>query len=188
MNTSTESEFSDWIFGAIVTVLIVACFAWIHGLSNAPAQAVGSVIPTRSDAQLPGSKFPSSPRIVSTPAAPQGGSIAEVYECEKDGQRILSDQLCGPSANVVKIMAPNRMDAQETSGLYRGSYTSTPRFVSRPHRANYGGESNICQSIEARIDAINARMRQAYTSQEGEQLRRRLRQLSDERHDARCIR
>lgn len=188
MNTGTESESSDWIFGAIVTVLIVACFAWIYRLSNAPAQAVGSAVPAQSVAQRPGSTSPSSPRIASTPAAPKGNSIAEVYECEEDGQRILSDQLCGSSANVVKIMAPNRMDAQDTSGLYRGSYTSKSRSVSRPHRANYENESHICQSIEARIDAINARMRQAYTSQEGEQLRRRLRQLSDERHDTRCIR
>src|SRR5690606_8329402 len=144
-------------------------------LSSAPAQAVGSAIPTRSDAQRPGSTSPSSSRMVSAPAAPQGDAIAGGYECEEGGQRSLSDQRCSPSAKVVKIMAPNRMDAQDTSGLYRGSYASKSRSVSRPHRASYESESNICQSIEARIDAINARMRQAYTSQEGERLRRQLR-------------
>ena len=51
-------------------------------------------------------------------------------------------------------------------------------------KASYQDQSSICPSIEAQ----NARMRQAYTSQEGEHFRRRLRRLSDERHDARCIR
>jgi len=190
MNTSTESESSDWIFGAIVTVLIVTCFVWIDGQSDAPGQAAKLAAPPRSVRQLAesASPSPSSPLIVSTSAAPQGSSIAEVYECEKDGQRILSDQPCGPSADVVKVMAPNRMNAQDTSSLYRDLPSGRSYATPRPRRASYDDESRICQSIDAQINAINTRMRQAYTSWEGEQLRRRLRQLSDERYDARCIR
>src|SRR5687767_13286108 len=128
MHTDTESEYKDWIFGAVVTVLIVACFAWIYGYSDAPGQASGFA-PARSVTQVAGTTSPSSSRTVSRRAARQDNSIAEVYECEEDGHRIFSDQPCGPSANVLKVMAPNRMDAQDTIGSYqdsrpRGSYST----------------------------------------------------------------
>jgi hypothetical protein len=38
-----------------------------------------------------------------------------------------------------------------------------------------------CAAIDEQIDGINTRMRMAYTNREGEEFRRRLRQLSDQR-------
>jgi hypothetical protein len=49
-----------------------------------------------------------------------------------------------------------------------------------------GRNDTQCDWIEKRIDAINARMRQAYSSQEGERFRERLRTLENQRWDAKC--
>jgi hypothetical protein len=45
-----------------------------------------------------------------------------------------------------------------------------------------------CESIDARINDINARMHQGYTSLEGEYFRQRLRELSEQRWVANCHR
>ena len=116
-------------------------------------------------------------------------SIAVAYECWRDGQRILSDRPCGSDASMRTITEPNRMDPQDTSGLYR----SPARATSSSRRVSYGGgssssESSECAAIERQIDAINARMRQRYTSAQGEGLRDRLRELSRARYEAKCIR
>lgn len=188
MSAGTESQRSDWMFSAIVTMLCVACFAWIHRQSDARAQAAGPADPSGSGTQLAMPTSPSPALAISRPAASQSDSIVEVYECVEEGQRILSDRLCGPSANVLKVRAPNRMNAQDTGVLYRDTQSNRAYSRSPPHWTNYEHESSACPRIEAQIDVINARMRQAYTSQEGERLRQRLRQLSEERHAARCIR
>lgn len=114
-------------------------------------------------------------------------SVAAVYECSRDGQRILSDQPCGADASVREIAQPNRMDAQDTRNLYR------PVEAVARRGGVYSGDlpaatSSVCDSIEAQINAINARMRHAYTSWQGEQFRERLRVLSRERYEAKCIR
>lgn len=114
--------------------------------------------------------------------------IALVYECNRNGQKVLSDRPCGSDAAVREIAAPNRMDAQDTRRLY-----SPVRVPSRARNgassgSRLSGTSAVCDSIEAQFDAINARMRQPYTSSDGERFRERLRGLSEQRYEARCIR
>jgi hypothetical protein len=119
---------------------------------------------------------------------PGRNSIARVFECERDGQRVYSDQRCGSDAAVREIDAPNRMDAQDTSGLYDP--------VVEPPRSHTGSSSEsassaaikLCESIDQQIDLINARMRQGYGSWQGERFRNRLRELSRQRYEAKCIR
>src|SRR5690606_6378228 len=118
--------------------------------------------------------------------------IATAYECVgADGQRVLSDRSCGADAVVREIAAPNRMPAQDTSNLYRTPAPARDAYW-RPSQSTpaSGGpaadNSAVCDSIQARIDAINARMRQKYTSQEGERCRKQLRALSEDRWEAGC--
>jgi hypothetical protein len=120
-------------------------------------------------------------------AAPDA-PIASVYECWRDEHRILSDQPCGPDASVRQVTEPNRMDAQDTRSLYSPVYVSSRRSGGTWSAGQGANTSNRCSSIQEQIDGINARMRQAYTSQEGERFRERLRALTLQRYDAKCIR
>ena len=115
--------------------------------------------------------------------------IAVAYECWRDGHRILSDEPCGSDASIRAIAEPNRMDAQDTTQLYRrpAHTTSSSRRVSYGTSSSFS-ESSECAAIEREIDAINARMRQRYRSPEGERFRARLRDLSRARYEAKCIR
>jgi hypothetical protein len=86
---------------------------------------------------------------------------------------------CGPDASIRAIAEPNRMDAQDTTQLYRPAHAAP-----NSRRVPYGTsssfpESSACGEIERAIDAINARMRQRYTSAEGERFRARLRDFSN---------
>jgi hypothetical protein len=187
MITDAGSDSSDWRFGALVTLLIVVGFGWIYRQSDIAARSADSVEP-RTLSTLGAPEVQWSPPIVPASAAPKSDSILDVYECESEGERILSDQPCGPSAEVVQVMAPNRMKAHEPSGLYRDSRSSRSERRLRPAEAHHAAGSSICRHIEEQIQAINSRMRQAYRGSEGERFRHRLRELSDQRHAARCIR
>lgn len=115
--------------------------------------------------------------------------IAVAYECWRNGQRILSGRPCGSDAAMRTIAEPNRMDAQDTTQLYRrpAHATSNSRGVSYGTTSSFS-ESSECAGIEREIDAINARMRQRHTSAAGERFRARLRDLSRARYEAKCIR
>jgi hypothetical protein len=115
-------------------------------------------------------------------------SIAVAYECTRDGQRILSDRPCGADASIRRIAEPNRMDAQDTRALYSPVYVGSQRSRGTSSTGEASSTSGVCDSIEAQIDSINARMRHAYRNREGEQLRERLRELSRQRYEAKCIR
>ena len=114
-------------------------------------------------------------------------SIAVAYECTRDGQRILSDRPCGADALIRRIAEPNRMDAQDTRALYSPVYVGSQRRSETWSDGQGASTSAVCDSIEAQIDSINARMRHAYTSWDGERFRERLRDLSRQRYEAKCI-
>jgi hypothetical protein len=51
-----------------------------------------------------------TPRVRYQPArVVRSDAIAAIYECERNGQRVLSDRPCGPGAEVRIISTPNRM-------------------------------------------------------------------------------
>jgi hypothetical protein len=114
--------------------------------------------------------------------------IATVFECRVRGQRIYSDQRCGPEADERPIQAPNRMDSQDTSIL------SSPDVVLERSRSERGSTEepvvnsarSECDRIEQEKNSINARMREGYGSPEGERLRDRLRLLGDRYYDLHC--
>lgn len=186
-----EKEHRDLIVGAVMTAVVVGGLFWIR------SQPIEKPVEEVAEARVEAEALP--PQIVepigneevvyrTTPRA-RRDSITHVYECERDGQRVLSDQRCGSDAEILEIARSNRMDAQDTRNLYRPTYRATaPRSGSAPGFSSNGSNASVCDSIERRIDAINARMRSKYSGREGEGFRDRLRRLSKQRHEAKCIR
>jgi hypothetical protein len=139
---------------------------------------------------------PSERRPVPRPSSKE---TVKVYECYVNGQLVLSDQRCAENARerVVDVTRPNptdaamaqyRLEEQKRREAYRSS--PPPRRSSTGQSgagSSYGaGNASRCARIDQRIEWINSRMRQGYTSQEGEWLREDLRRLKQERWDARC--
>jgi hypothetical protein len=186
-----ETERRDWIFGALVTVFIVGALIWLNSLpdnSKKTASEIAAEPPVESAGAVPLIPNPEPVSFVlEDEFVEKRNSIARVFECERNGQRVISDRPCGPDAAVREIQAPNRMNRQDTRPLYRPAPASIQRQQARG-RSSAGGGSNkqLCASIEEQIDVINARMRRGYRSWEGERYRERLRQLSAERWDAGC--
>jgi Domain of unknown function (DUF4124) len=125
-------------------------------------------------------------------------AATNVYRCV-DGSRqsIFSDRPCG---NVTEV---RRYESAEIN-TYSPPLTAP---ASRPSRGNGSGvaasrsapssddslrafQSEIragqCEQIQDSIDAVNARMRRGYTSQEGERLRATLRGLKKQRDETGC--
>jgi hypothetical protein len=113
--------------------------------------------------------------------------ITTVFECQGDEGRVLSDQPCGGGARLREISAPNRMNAEPIARPHslaapeRGRKSVSEVGVGSPR-----GDAAACARIESAVDSINARMRQQYSSQEGEFWRGRLRELSEQRWNAKC--
>jgi hypothetical protein len=182
-----DREWEGW-FWIITSVLVVAVLGALHsfGASRPSSNSISS--PQAADSgPLPAQGEIAAPRP-SLQAAPEAPRIATVFECRVNGQRIYSDQRCGSKADERPILAPNRMDAQDTSIL------SSPDAVlarSRSERTNarepvFDAARSECGSIEQEKNSINARMREGYTSLEGEWFRDRLRVLDARYYDLRC--
>ena len=187
---SDEAEGREWIIGIVVTVLIIGGLYWIRNqpieeeaagpMPVGPASAQYQSDPHREQGALAHDE-----RVITTRRS-SPSTIGRVFECEQDGQRVLSDQRCGADAAVREIAAPNRMQAQDTSVLYEPLPRSIQVQKRRAARQRTGSNAAICTQIDEDKDRINARMRQPYTSWEGERLRARLRELSERRWKARC--
>jgi hypothetical protein len=177
-----ERDRWDVLLGVLVATMAIG---GLYLLSRDPPQE------EHSQAAVTTATAHSDSRIEASQASAQSAvepTIGSVYECNRSGQKILSDRPCGPDASVRQIAEPNRMDAQDTSQLYRPVYGISGR---RSGSGSASGSSDVsarCDSIQQRIEAINARMRHRYTSQQGQRFREELRDLSRERYEARCIR
>lgn len=191
---SDEIERRDWIFGVFVTLVIVGGLFLIRsqpleekrerGSNESAALSTPAIVKDdRPDAR---SSYRDTYVRNEFSGRRSPDAIARVFECERNGQRILSDQPCGTDASVREIAAPNRMRAQDTSSLYDPPPRSIQVQKLRASQHQAGSNVSLCASIDREKDWINARMRQPYTSWEGESYRERLRQLSARRWDAGC--
>jgi hypothetical protein len=115
--------------------------------------------------------------------------IATVYECADGSQRVFSDRPCSRDARVRELSAPNGMvavqDVARSTSKADPPHAVEPRRDSGDHSSIRAAES-LCDSLDQQIDSINVRMRHAYSSAQGEDYRKRLRDLSDRRWDANC--
>lgn len=178
-----DRDHIDILIGIVVVAAVIAMLmAVARGRSGSPRVASSMAVDTNAELQT--AAMPVSIQRLQ-PAEPtlQRNIIATVFECEIQGQRVLSDQPCGEDAVIRRVSAPNRMQAQDTSNLYspvRQSRSSgAAGEVMRPN-------ATVCASIEQQIKSIDARMRRKYTNPEGEYFRGRLRVLREQRWDAGC--
>jgi len=186
----TDRDWEAW-FWMITSALVVAVVGALHAFGGSSPSSNSTSSPqtalsTSQRAQVEGV----APKLTSH-ASPEGHAdtrIATVFECRANGQRIYSDRRCGPNADEHPILAPNRMDAQDTNIL------SSPDEVlarSQSERTNarepvFDAARSECGSIEQQKNSINARMREGYTSPEGEWYRERLRALDTRYYELRC--
>ena len=132
---------------------------------------------------------------------PRDDGGTHVYRClDANGQSIFSDQPCAgivevrryDSAKVNTYSAPRSAGAAPTTqGVpsYSSSQTVTRSTSYSSSSARQApGRPAICDSIQQQLDAINARMRQRYTSQQGEWFRGQIRSLKRMRDESRCTR
>jgi hypothetical protein len=175
----------------ITSALVVAIVAALHAFGASGLSSIKtSTLQTATSAPLAAKDAIGVPRPTpqASPAPPADARIATVFECRVRGQRIYSDQRCGPQADERPIQAPNRMDSQDTSIL------SSPDLVLERLRSERGNTEepvvnsarSECDRIEQEKNSINARMREGYGSPEGERLRDRLRVLGDRYYDLHC--
>jgi hypothetical protein len=186
----TDRDWEGW-FWLITSALVVAVVGALHAFGgSSPSSNSTSSPQTVISAPLLAQVESDAPRLPShaNPEAPADARIATVFECRVNGQRIYSDQRCGSNADEHPILGPNRMDAQNTNIL------SSPAEVlarSRSERTNarepvFDATRSECGSIEQQKKSINARMREGYTSSEGEWFRDRLRALDTRYYELRC--
>ena len=175
-------ESRDFLIAFMATCLIasglVAYAHWITPDRSKPG-AHGTRDDARENHEEATTSHGSSPQVIAT-----------VYECNDDNGRVLSDQPCGDGAQVRHIEMPNLMRAQPDSNTrsITPSRSTRTRAARAPIEQGTSRNEACCESIDVHIDHINARMRQGYTSREGEYLRQRLRELSDQRWEANCHR
>lgn len=188
------------VLGALA---IVAFFAWKHfsgkldSMDTAePAPEAAIVEPTVIEP--PRLIEAPAPQYLSPPPARTGReSYVGVYECVENGQRVISDRPCSSSAQARTLVVdqPDPRDVarqrqqQWQAQQQAGQTYSAPRGTSQQLSAGPASapaNESACAYIDQQIDWLNARMRQKYSSQEGEYLRDQLRALKERRYDLRC--
>ncbi len=176
-----ETDHWTWLLAIIGVAVVIAGMLFIHD-RKLPIEAKTIEQPASVSNAEP---LPARPPIQPAPTAQptRSRTIAKIYECNVQGQRVLSD------ARTREIRAPNAMQAQDTGILDEGPvYASRPYVpfeppakAGRPQR-----DSSECGYLQAEKDRINARMRRAYMSYEGEGFRDRLREIESAMHEGRC--
>lgn len=187
------------ILGAIVAA---AFFAGTHFFSKqredpTPVGALEAAIVPGPVIQVPQVIEPTRPTYRAPASAPDRQTYVGVYECMVNGQRVVSDQPCGPDAQARTLVvdqpdpadaarqrqqtwaAQQRAGSSNASALRSGGVSSTPTASSANQAA--------CDAIECQIAYIDAQMRDGYRSQAGETYREQLRVLKERRHNLRCI-
>jgi hypothetical protein len=185
--------------GRLFVMLAVVAFAFLAGWhlskGNAPAAAPEPVAVVAPDADPSGAVL--APLPVGSPAKiprPRMDSrrqrYVDVYECTENGRRTVSDRPCGPGATSRVLV----VDPPKAPPLPVPTWrSSTPARSTSARsgssgvgaRAN-GGNEAACAAVGEAIDRLNARMRQPYSSQEGERLRERWHELKERRYDLGC--
>ena len=188
----------------LVGVLATAgFFAWIR-LQGPEA---GSQPATAAIAPQPQELAPTVVEAAPEPAAGVSASTAPgrerqvgIYECTRDGQRVVSDRPCGPDAEqrTLSVSQPDPAEAVAAQQRARATLmTAAPAqsagaagsaTPAAPVAADAGfAQEARCAAIDRAIEGINARMRQGgYGTEEGNWLRGQWHKLKDEWYDLKC--
>ncbi len=183
---------------AIVAVPVVLTIALRSAYQS--SSEPGGIDRNVFDYTQPKETVPPPGGAVTAPASRPEKGVTGVYECRKNGQVIYSGQPCGPDS------VRHDVDARRTNTYTSEAYEVSPSQASAPApvkpvrreqtttapatRDNAPELSDAkkveCGQAQEEIDQINARMRQPYTSAEGEFFRERLRKLGDKQDALKC--
>jgi len=184
-------------------VAMLAFLAWTQffGKSREPEEPTAVL-----EATVVPSPVIEPPQLIEAPASHAQGpppsltgreSYVGVYECEVNGQRVVSDRPCAPDAQA-RTLVIDQPDAREvarqrqmTQSATRSgsSYYASPSGGSSTSRSGgTSGASNeaACETVDRAIDNLNARMRQRYGAAEGERLRAQWHDLKRQRYELKC--
>lgn len=178
-----------------------AFFAWIRLHNPTPSEPALAAEPY-SPVELPATVIESEPLPsagVSGSTRPGRATQVGIYECVRDGQRIVSDRPCAPDAEqrTLTVSQPDPREAIASQQRSRSTLMSVaPGLASdlpptAPSTAAVEGSAFAwqarCASIDREIESINARMRQGgYGTEEGNRLRVRWHELKNEWYDLKC--
>ncbi len=183
---------------AAVPVVLVIALRSAYQSSSQP----GGIDRNVFDYTQPKETVPPPGGTVAAPASELEKGVSRVYECRKNGQVIYSGQPCGPDS------VRHDVDARRTNTYTSEAYEVSPSQASAPTPGKpvrreqtttattkpvdaaelSDAKKDECGQAQEEIDQINARMRQSYTSAEGEFFRDRLRKLADKQDALKCDR
>jgi hypothetical protein len=120
-----------------------------------------------------------------------------VYECEVNGQRVVSDRPCAPDAQArtLVIDQPDPREVARQRQMTQSAQRSGSTFYANPSgrsSTSRSGSSSTasneaaCEAVDRAIDNLNARMRQRYGAAEGERLRAQWHDLKQRRYELEC--
>jgi hypothetical protein len=121
--------------------------------------------------------------------AADGTAYVGIYECTVKGQRVVSDRPCGAGATARVIGVAPATAAAPPVTQYRSTQAPNSSSTARSAAGStiaVPDNTAACAADDQSIKTLNARMRQRYTSQEGEWLRQEWHRLQQRRYDLRC--
>ena len=196
---AASNRAGQWFAVAGIAAFAVLVFQhfFVRDVGNADAVAtVESGEATRLElVEFPGMSSVENPSSAITVAPGQrtygrdGTAYVGIYECTVNGQRVVSDRPCGAGATArVLEVAPARAlpPVSQTNGSTQSSVGTLPTQSAARSGNVAADNTSQCAAVDRAIDDLNSRMRQPYTSQEGEWLRAEWHRLKQQRHDLRC--
>ncbi len=189
---------------ALGAAVAVAFFGWTYFFSEArepanPPEGLEAGIVEMPVSVVPPAAEPQAFRYEGPPPARTGReSYVGIYECEVNGQRVVSDRPCAADAKP-RTLVVDQPDPREVARL-RQQQAQVQRPASRGYTSQSGstGEgptvsgsaepsnARACAAVDRRIDDINSRMRAGYGPEEGERLRAEWHRLKRARYSLRC--
>jgi hypothetical protein len=190
-------------FVALGVVAMLAFLAWTQYFGKEPD--AGNSAPAIEAAVVP-SPVIEPPRVIEAPASYTQGpppsvtgreSYVGVYECEVNGQRVVSDRPCAPDAQArtLVIDQPDPREVARQRQMTPSAQRSGSTFYANPsggsstsRAGSNSAASNeaACEAVDRAIDNLNARMRQRYGAAEGERLRAQWHDLKQRRYELEC--
>ena len=182
MTEDTERDLLPWILGGALLIVAAIAAAAIANSGDSPTIAQAKNQPlTRTVAH------PSIMVVNDPPKLP----IGEVWECQKNGQRVFSDAPCEGRSTIRAVSPINRMHPQSIDTDFAPAvYSRSIEIPALPQPVNFDRAQveSYCANLRMEVNEIYERMRHGYPSPVGDYMRGRLREISDQQVELYCVR
>lgn len=186
-----RGDWRDWAVAAIVAVALLAMLLWLVASAGGHPD-LAALFTEPSSAPLEPVTTSTPVGTTSTPVAISANAplpgVTRAYVCRRGSATTYSDRPCEAGAQTTDV-DPSRLNGYAPSAVDRVYVPVEPAVVIRGESPGNGPVSppdELCRTIGAEVAALDARMRQGYTSSEGEWFRARWHALKEQRHSAGC--